>query len=587
MPEVMNISTWLNADSLASQIASTYTRWKTARVKAEAEWEETRNFLFATDTRSTSTGDLGWENSTTLPKLTQIRDNLHANYMAALFPNDNWLTWEGEDRDAVTLETRKKVLSYMRNRLETSKFRATVSDLLYDYIDYGNVFAEPLYVSEFEKDVEGKKEKTYSGPKAFRISPYDLVFDPTAISFQKAAKITRRVTTLGQLEKEGRANANLQYKLDIVQYLKDKRSSYSSLTKKDRRKLNGLKVDGFGSYEQYVTSGLVEVLEFEGDLYDIQHQELLEDVTITIVDRSKIIRQIESTSFKVHAGWRQRPDNLWSMGPLANLVGMQYRIDHLENLRADIFDRIAHPTRVVAGNIPVTQKDVPGEDIFIGTEGSITYLHPDTTALNADFQIKELERRMEEFAGAPREAMGIRSPGEKTAFEVQSLQNAASRIFQEKITYFEVTFLEPLINEMFRLAKAHAPTDGTTERILDPSTSVVEFEMIKKEDLMAAGKLRPKGARHFAAVSKLVQDLNNFVGSPLGQDESVKVHFSGKEIARLMNEQLDLAQYDLYEENVRITENLETARIQQAAQKQLQQEAQNDPTDVGFGDENL
>lgn len=40
----------------------------------------------------------------------------------------------------------------------------------------------------------------------------------------------------------------------------------------------------------------------------------------------------------VHAGWRYRPDNLWAMGPLDNIVGMQYRIDHLENLKADAMD---------------------------------------------------------------------------------------------------------------------------------------------------------------------------------------------------------------------------------------------------------
>jgi len=584
---VLNVTTWTNADHLATQIADTWMRWKQARSIAEDEWKEARDYVFATDTRSTTTGGLGWQNSTTLPKLTQIRDNLHANYMTALFPSDNWLAWEGDDEEAESLEVRHKILNYMRNRLEASKFKEIVSQLLYDYIDYGNVLAEPVYVTEYERDENGEMIKSYSGPKVVRVSPYDIVFDPTSKNFRSAAKVTRRVTTLGQLEKEGRKNAALQYKLDIVDYLKDRRSSYSSLTKRDKRKLDAIKIDGFGSYEQYITSGLVEVLEFEGDIYDIQNQTLLEDVTITVVDRSKIIRQIDATSFKVHTGWRTRPDNLWAMGPLANLVGMQYRIDHLENLRADIFDRIAHPTRVIAGDVPVTAQDVPGQDIYVGTEGSVNYLHPDATALNADFQIQQLEQRMEEFAGAPREAMGIRSPGEKTAFEVQTLQTAASRIFQEKITHFEITFLEPLLNEMFRLAKAHAPLDGTTERILDPETSVVEFIKILPEDLKAAGKLRPKGARHFAATQKLVQDLNNFLGSPVGMDESVRVHFSGKEIARLMNEQLDLTQYNLYNENIRILENLETARIQQAAQKQLQMEMQNDPTETEVSDEVL
>ena len=35
---------------------------------------------------------------------------------------------------------------------------------------------------------------------------------------------------------------------------------------------------------------------------------------------------------------------------------------------------------------------------------------------------------MEEMAGAPKEAMGFRSPGEKTAYEVQRMENAASQV---------------------------------------------------------------------------------------------------------------------------------------------------------------
>ena len=48
---------------------------------------------------------------------------------------------------------------------------------------------------------------------------------------------------------------------------------------------------------------------------------------------------------------------------------------------------------------------------------------------------------MEMLAGAHREAMGIRSAGEKTAFEVQSLMTAAGRNFQPKTAPFERLFL--------------------------------------------------------------------------------------------------------------------------------------------------
>jgi hypothetical protein len=38
---------------------------------------------------------------------------------------------------------------------------------------------------------------------------------------------------------------------------------------------------------------------------------------------------------------------------------------------------------------------------------------------------------MEEMAGAPKEAMGFRSPGEKTKYEVQRLESAASPYLPE------------------------------------------------------------------------------------------------------------------------------------------------------------
>jgi len=574
--KTLDFMQFMQGDGLAHQIANTWLRWKGARSKRESEWEELRQFLFATDTRTTSTGQLGWANSTTLPKLTQVRDNLHANYMAALFPNENWLTWIGEDEASVTKETRLILENYMMNRLNASKFVTTVSTMVYDFIDFGNVIGGTNFITEKRKREDGQDELIYSGPKAFRISPYDIVFDPTATDFRHTPKITRVIKTMGSLVKDATTIANGEYNLDVLKKAQEKRAQLNTLSRQDVRKVEQLALDGLGSLQQYLSSGDVELLEFEGDIYDVQRNELQENRRITILDRAYIIRNVPNTSEKVHAGWRLRPDNLVSMVPLDNLVGLQYRIDHLENLRADIFDQIAHPTRKIKGIVPDIPSQ-PGIDINLGDEGDVTYLHPDTTALNADFQIRELERRMEEFAGSPKESMGFRTPGEKTAFEVQQLQNASSRIFQNKITYFEEIFLEPLINEMFRQAREHATDDPSIEKIFDPESSVIEFRKIVQKDLEATGRFRPMGARHFAAQAKLVQDLNNFIGSPIGQDEAVKVHFSGKAIARLMDEQLNFEKFNLFSENIRVAEQLETAKLQQIAQQRLQKDRITDP----------
>ena len=590
---------FMKGDIFATQIADKYTQWQILRQNWEGEAQEVRNFLFATSTKTTEVGKLPWKNSTTLPKLTQIRDNLHANYIAALFPNEDWLTWVAEDKDSIDREARIKIEAFMKNRIRESGFEATMDRLILDYIDYGNAFAGITFVNESIQDKEtGDKKQGYVGPKLYRISPFDIVFDPTASSFAKAPKITRTVKSLGQLAVEIKHNPELQYNQDILDLMIQKRKAFHAASPSERRKVNAYQMDGFGSIQQYFNSDLVEILEFEGTLYDVDSGELLEDHVVTVVDRSYIIRKqpIESwmvDGHKAHVGWRKRPDNLYAQGPLDKLVGMQYRIDHLENLRADAFDFIAYPMIKIKGEVQDFEY-APQERIYIGEEGDVSFLHPDVTVLEADTQIRDLEMRMEEYAGAPKEAMGIRTPGEKTAFEVQQLQNAAGRIFQAKITQFEKEFVEPLVNGMFEMARRRmGDGDILVDGILDIDSGVVEFAEIKKSDIKGSGKFYPRGARHFAAVAKATQDLNAFFSSAIGQRPDVAVHFSGKEIAKLMSEILGFDRYKIYQENVAIDEQAETARLAQtaeeriAAEREVPVETLNDGGDAGAVDGNV
>jgi hypothetical protein len=273
----------------------------------------------------------------------------------------------------------------------------------------------------------------------------------------------------------------------------------------------------------------------------------------------------------LHTGWRLRPDNLWAMGPLDNLVGMQYRIDHLENLKADVFDQIATPVVFESGFVN-DWKWGPGEKIQ-GEEGStVQVLRPDATALNADFQIQNIMATMEELAGAPKQAMGIRTPGEKTAYEVQTLENAAGRIFQAKIRQFEKDFLEPLLNEMFETARRNMDATETI-RVEDPDLGVAEFLTVTKDEMMSKGRLVPKGARHFAERANTIQTLSSFTSSPMYMDQSVNVHFSGLELARIMEDLLDVKSNKLVRPYVRIAEQAEAQKNMQAAQSGVMDDA--------------
>ena len=567
---------FLEADRKADMVTHLWTSWNSQRDQWIAEKKELRNYIFATDTSKTSNASLPWKNSTTLPKLTQIRDNLHANYMSAAFPNDNWLTWEGHSVDAEVFAKKTAITEYMKNKTREDNFMTTISQLLYDYIDYGNAFAEVTFVNESKEDVEtGEMIPQYIGPRVTRIHPFDIVFNPLADNFKKSPKIVRKLMTLGELKKQAAEQPDNENMLKAIEQAEQLRRNASSTAKEDTDKWNEIHMDGFGSYYEYLRSGHIEILEFEGDLFNIDTGELEVDRVITIADRALVLRDelipgwLGST--KVHVGWRNRPENLWSMGPLDNLVGMQYRIDHLENLKADVFDLIAYPPLKITGEVEDFTWG-PNEEIHIDENGSVEFLAPPTQALQADNQIAQLEARMEEFAGAPKQAMGIRTPGEKTAFEVQSLENAAGRIFQNKINNFEINLIEPVLNHMLEVSRRTMDIVDTI-RVMDDDIGVVEFMNVTKEDITAAGKLRPIGSRHFAAQAQLIQNLNQLFNGPLGQ--IIQPNISSAKLTKLVEDALQLGRFQLFSENAQIIEEGErqklTARVQEdfAAQQAL------------------
>tara|TARA_R110000787_G_scaffold169085_2_gene281803 strand:- start:193 stop:2025 length:1833 start_codon:yes stop_codon:yes gene_type:complete len=559
-------------NDFAETISNTFVDWGMYRQKWIDEKKELRNYLFATSTRDTSNSTLPWKNSTTTPKLTQLRDNLHANYMAALFPNDEWLNWEADDKESAAGAKRSIIESYMKNKTRLANFRSVISQLVCDFIDYGNCFASVEFFDETRIDPITEEEYPgYVGPKPIRISPHDIVFNPLAADFESSPKIIRSIKTMGELKVELEENPEKGYLEDIFKLMSKNREKVKSVSSQDMAKSEAYQIDGFSSVYHYYDSGYVEILEFIGDIWDQNEEKLYKDYIITVVDRKHIIRKIPNPTWRKsivrHVGWRLRPDNLYAMGPLDNLVGLQYRIDHLENLKADVFDLIAHPVQKVKGFVEEYQYQ-PGEKIFIGDDGDVDFMRPDTTALNADNQIAVLEQRMEEMAGAPRQAMGMRTPGEKTAFEVQSLENASGRVFQNKISYFEQMFLEPILNDMLETARRNMSSKDVVKAI-DNELGVQIFQDITKDDLTAKGRIYPTGARHFAAKANLLQNLVQLAGSAMGQDPSVNVHMSGKKLAKLIEEVLDLEKYGIYKENVRIFEQQETQTLVNTAQQEV------------------
>jgi len=571
--KVLEIKQLLDQDGLACEIARRWQEWNDRRKPWLEEKLELRNYIFQTDTRKTSNSNLPWKNSTTIPKICQIRDNLHANYMAALFPNDDWFKWEAYTEEDAELPKRQAIEAYMKNKVRESGFIDVVRRLLYDYIDYGNAFADVEYINEEIVDEEtGEIIPGYIGPKACRISPFDLVFNPAAPDWKSTPKITRYIKTLGELKLEVKEMPGEDWKMEIVEKAEKVRHELAAFSTNDINKVDAFLVDGFGDLSEYYQSNFVELIEFEGSINNPVTGEFMEDMIITVIDRSYVVRQTKNPrwmkgSAKVHSGWRLRPDNLYAMGPLDNLVGMQYRIDHLENLKADALDLSVLPPLGIQGNVEDFEWG-PMERIDMGDDGSIVELGKNLNGvITAQNDIAQLELKMEEMAGAPKQAMGIRTPGEKTAFEVQQLQNAAGRIFQDKVNQFERDIIEPLLNNMFEIAKRKL--DGTDIiRVMDDDIGVTEFMKVTKEDITAKGKLRPIGARHFAAQAQLVQNLNGIFASPVSQ--LIASHVSGKQLAKMVEEVFGYERFKLFSEWAAIYEQAEGQAIAMEAQQQTQ-----------------
>lgn len=563
-------------ECLAKQISQNYIDWQSFRGQWLDDLKEVREYIFAKDTRHTTNQSNPWKNSTHLPKLCQIRDNLHANYMAALFPNEKPIEWEGDDEDSESKEKRELIEEYMANKMRQSKFRIEVAKLVYDWIDYGNVFAMPVFVADYKDDAEtGGQFPTYLGPKLQRISPLDIVFDPTAATFESAPKIIRSVKNIGTFLSEIEEKPELGYLKETIEKMRDTRMKMSSYAEGDFSKNDAFIMDGFTSWWNYFSSSYVEVLDFYGDVYDLETQKLYRKHLITVVDRHFIARNKTDETWLGcppirHCGWRPRQDNLYAMGPLENLIGMQYRIDHLENAKADAFDLIVHPVIKRRGFVE-DFKYGPGAEIIVGDEGDVEFMSPDVTMLQADTQIALYEAKMEEMAGAPKQAMGFRTPGEKTAYEVQILENGANRVFINKSSYFEEVFLEELLNDMLELSRRNL-NETDTIRVVDDKSGAVLFKDIKKEDLTASGRIKPIGARHFAQYANLIQNLTQLFSSPIGQDPAVNVHLSGKRLAEVSEQLLGFEKYHIFQENIRIQEALETEKMKQVGMQMMQQE---------------
>lgn len=562
--KVSEVEAMVGAEPLAKHIANEWHRLKQARAPWEADRLEQRNFVYATDTTTTTNSTLEWSNTTTVPKLCAMRDLLHAHYMAALFPGDDFLIWQPDKPTPKLREITKSIRAYMTTKFTDSGFKLTVSQLIYDWIDYGNCFG----------DVEYVRTADYSGPQLRRIDPLSIVFDLSASSFAQTPKIVRDVYTMGDLVKKALSEPENTKFLEVIEKAKGTREGYMAMYGEDDVDYHSsLIADGFGSLIDYYRSGYVEVLQFQGDIY--AEGKLMVNRRIYVIDRAYVLVDEEIPSWYgsstiTHNGWRMRPGNIMSMGPLDNVVGMQYRMDHLQNAKSDIYDLHAFPPLKIKGYVEDFEY-APMERIYVGDEGDVTPVPPDSSVLNTNLDIDWIEAKMEEMVGAPKQLAGEAHSSRQTAFEVRTLDDNAATLFTDKLLQFETEFIERVANLMLATARNNLDTDDIA-RSTNRELGIQEFLTITPELINTSGKIKPIAARHYAERQQRIQNLNGFMNSSMGQDPGIRQHWSNKKLSRLVEEWLGFKDFEVYGEYAGLEESVEAQQYASELQEQAVQE---------------
>lgn len=574
--------------SFIDELILQFTNMENARASADREAQELMDFLDATDTTTTSNSDLPFKNTTTLPKLAHLYQMMVTAYMEHLIPNRNWVDFVGFDNDAMIDEKRQAVKAYVRGKAEASNLNGTIERLVEDFVVRGYAVTHNRHVKNTTTTVENRTITNYTGTVAERVSPSDVYWDVTASTLPRATKVIRTLYTMGGLKKEIRDGTfPLMTEEDFQQLREERRSVREALSDgyNGRRKYDSLYKKGYGDMLNYINEGVVEVLRFYGDFYDEENDELWDNYEITLIDR-KIIGRKESLnnwqgSQALHITvYEFQKDSLAPIGPLHRLVGMQYKLDKRENFREDMHDKFLSPTLKKIGDVREKgTRGGPDHEFEVEEGGDAQWMTPPSEVLNQDNAVLLIMQLMEDLSGAPKEAIGQRTAGEKTKFEVQLLDRGQNKTFRNKVKKFERELLSPTLNDYLTQGRQHLDAADLV-KTFNTALGSSKFVQITADDLNLNGEMVAQGATIFAEKANTLQLLERIAQGPLGQ--VLAPHMSRTQLMRAVEMLGDIEQYDLFTFGIGVQEQQKLAQLvnqaeSRTAEQGMTQESTGEP----------
>jgi len=526
-------------------------------------WKEVEAYRYATDTHALPNNSSAFTHSTHIPVIAAIAEDLEAIITQVVMPHEDWFTFKAMSADAAKKATARAVVSYLKNRFALNEQEGVVKKLVTSLVNYGVCFSQVAHVDERNEDKVG-----YVGPKTRLISPYDIVFNPTAPDFNSTSKIIREIISVGELVRRGKKGI---LDNDAVQAIIKQRSVYLAAPKRSVDKSNTYTPLGYGTYEEYISQGHVELLWFYGDVYDQVNDTLHESRVIVVVDDTHVVldEEVKTPTGRPYISrsvWKEVPDNLWGQGPLANIVGLNYQVNHRENAKSEGLDRLIYPDKVFVGDIEEIYNEETGQTTYINAEGGggVQELAINTQFLGFNLEIQGLEQHARSAARLPSDLTG-----EKTALEFSALTDGGMRGFIDKARDLERTSLEKHLQASLELAHEHFG-----DAFAVPSQNeggFIEMLNITKDSLAVDGILVPKGARRFARKNQIMSSITQL--SATGLMQVVAPHMSGKGTANLIEELLEVGDTGMFEEFAGILEQGEAQQVMNQVEQSTALEA--------------
>ena len=210
--------------------------------------------------------------------------------------------------------------------------------------------------------------------------------------------------------------------------------------------------------------------------------------------------------------------------------------------------------------------------------GSVSDIRPDSTVLTFDNQIMMHRDLARTSARLPQQLAGFRTAGEKTATEVQSLNDGAFRGFINKVSQVEEDLLEPFVQAELRIAKENF--SSIIKVLEEDEEGILLTTSITEEDLSANGKLIPHGSRRFSRQLQQLQGLTQLANTQIGQ--MVAPHINTYNLAKTVEELYGFDKFGFVNKFASIDEQMEMEERSMLAQQEMVQQS-SEPTSLEMG----